>query len=195
MRKRLGRSNWRNTHGAMVVVDFGAAAKKDCRRAHFEYGARGGCGLALVLLAEALADETLGLSHTSAIPTSQIHPHADFDNRHINKPTKWVTLQVSGPVREYVGSSFAAVAGRLLEILMANCGRVVCLLPGFQEEGYDQVVYLLETIQVSSSAMTSFVTNPYTCDRVGDIVDIKANGAVQKGYAFLLVPKHFSTGY
>ncbi len=58
----------------------------------------------------------------------------------------------------------------------------VCFLTGFQEEGYDQAVNISETIQVCSALQ--FTLDYLRTDRhsrVGDIVDIKANGAVQKG--------------
>lgn len=59
---------------------------------------------------------------------------------------------------------------------------IVCLLSAVQEEGDDQALNLPETIQVSwrSSARIRY---PMLIaeSRVGDIVDIKANGAVQKG--------------
>ena len=59
---------------------------------------------------------------------------------------------------------------------------VVCLLTAIQEEGDDQAFNLLETIQVSWKTIRTYQVYNADCGiRVGDIVDIKANGAVQKG--------------
>lgn len=60
----------------------------------------------------------------------------------------------------------------------------VCLLSGLPQEGYDPSVHLPAPVQVSRdrSSNRGRELRHLTCAfRVGDIVDIKANGAVQKG--------------
>lgn len=58
----------------------------------------------------------------------------------------------------------------------------VCLLPRFQEAWYDQFEHIPQNIQVQKLHFNrQYQSN--ICRRVGDIVDIKANGAVQKGFA------------
>lgn len=61
---------------------------------------------------------------------------------------------------------------------------LVCLLAGFPQEGYDRPGNLPATVQVcrfSRPIEHSRRDISDLCYRVGDIVDIKANGAVQKG--------------
>ena len=57
----------------------------------------------------------------------------------------------------------------------------VCFLTKLPSKGYDQVVYLLAPIQVRYLLVLECERECYRSCRVGDIVDIKANGAVQKG--------------
>jgi hypothetical protein len=49
-----------------------------------------------------------------------------------------------------------------------------------QEKGYDKAQHVLAPVQVSQSTPAGGGIDSPFC-RVGDIVDIKANGAVQKG--------------
>lgn len=63
---------------------------------------------------------------------------------------------------------------------------LVCLLAGFPQEGYDRPGNLPETVQVRRISRVRLTINRRDISdmlyfRVGDIVDIKANGAVQKG--------------
>lgn len=58
----------------------------------------------------------------------------------------------------------------------------VCLLPWLQEKWYDQSEHVPQNLQVWTSYLGQDMSK-LTCCRVGDIVDVKANGAVQKGFA------------
>lgn len=70
------------------------------------------------------------------------------------------------------------------DVEMLTVCETVCLLAGFPQEGYDPSVHLPAPVQVSRSRGQKKELGRNTsniCFRVGDIVDIKANGAVQKG--------------
>ena len=62
---------------------------------------------------------------------------------------------------------------------------VVCVFTRLQGQGDDQDVDLPKTIQVSWERMMLRGSQSDSVYRVGDIVDIKANGAVQKGSVIL----------
>lgn len=70
------------------------------------------------------------------------------------------------------------------DVKMLIACETVCLLSRLPQEGYDPSVHLPAPVQVSRnrarerSEEGSHLTSAL---RVGDIVDIKANGAVQKG--------------
>lgn len=66
---------------------------------------------------------------------------------------------------------------------MLTVCETVCLLAGFPQEGYDPAVHLPAPVQVSRNRSKHTLGGRLSniCLRVGDIVDIKANGAVQKG--------------
>ena len=63
----------------------------------------------------------------------------------------------------------------------AESWHALCLLARLQKERHDQALYVPKTIQVSSVRMQRVYQILISVYRVGDIVDIKANGAVQKG--------------
>ena len=91
--------------------------------------------------------------------------------------SKWVIPVVFEPVHGYATvATFAGVLRRLEADLV-----VVCVLALIQEEGLYSIVHLPETVQVCQSHKQLLHSGAYWSERVGDIVDVKANGAVQKG--------------
>ena len=96
-------------------------------------------------------------------------PTTTFEHHQI--PPRWVIPRVFAPGLEYA-ACFAS--GGLADWFL------VCLLAQIQGQGYDQAVDVHETVQVSLIAR-NHVRAGLTIIRVGDIVDVKANGAVQKG--------------